>query len=661
MKSIKQTAALAITALVLVATLVLSLVTYSKAQTALTGTLHELLMSKAEDTADLIAAQLDSWLRIAAGIARNFDGNASGVSQQAYLRREASENSLLYIGMMQSDGTLILPNGQAIDASQQPYYTALVAGERTITTPFMSAADDNMVVAVAVPIAANNYIGLVGFLPGQALGTTIADVDFGETGYAYMLDGEATTIAHPNYDLVLQRDNDLENVKNDASLQELVTIQKEMVQGKAGAGRYDYNGTDRMLGYAPIPGTNWSLAFAAETSEVLNRITSIRQFVIVFFLGVLVVAIISASLLGGALANPINQVAKLAKTIADYDLTVSVPPQLLRRKDEVGQLANSFAATVTMLQGSIGTMNSFAQRLAAASAQLNENAQTVAADVEEATASTEEIAAGMETISASAEEVTASSQDMAASLNQLATEAGGAQIKTEEVKQRAQALSTDAKKASETSSRVYAEIKEQVTTAIERMQVVERINDLTQTISTIAAQTNLLSLNAAIEAARAGEAGRGFAVVADEVRKLAAHSGEAVANISDLTEEVGDASEQLVAAANRVLGFINDTVNKDYEAIVAVGEQYQTDAVSLSEATTTASSMSQEVLSMVQEVNQAIESIAATVTESAAGANQISAGAIQSAQAVNEVSELASKMSAASQELLQLVAKFKLT
>ncbi len=618
-------------------------------------------MSKAEDTADLVAAQLHAWNKVADGIARNFDENASWANQQAYLRREASENGLLYIGILQSDGTLILPNGQTADGSQQPYYAALSAGQTIITTPFKSAVDDNMVVAVAVPVVASNYIGLVGFLPGQALCTTMADVDFGETGYAYMLDGEATTIAHPNYDLVLQRDNDLENVKTDASLQGLVTIQQAMLEGNAGTGRYDYHGNDRMLGYAPIPGTNWSLAFAAETSEVLNRLVSMRQFLIVFYLAVLAVAIISAILLGGAIARPITQVANLAQTIADYDLTVTVPPHLLRRKDEVGQLAHSFAATLTMLQESLGIMNGFAQRLAAASAQLNENAQTVAADVQESTASTEEIAAGMETISASAQEVTASSQDMAASLSQLATDAGAAQVRTEEVKQRAQALSADANKASETSNRVYVEIRGQVTAAIERMQVVERINDLTQTISTIAAQTNLLSLNAAIEAARAGEAGRGFAVVADEVRKLAAHSGEAVANISDLTTEVGEASKQLVAAANRVLAYINDTVNKDYEAIVAVGDQYQADAAALSEAAAASSSMSQEVLSMVEEVNQAIESIAATVTQSAAGASQISAGSINSAQAVNEVSQLASNMSAASQELLQIVKQFKLS
>lgn len=67
-------------------------------------------------------------------------------------------------------------------------------------------------------------------------------------------------------------------------------------------------------------------------------------------------------------------------------------------------------------------------------------------------------------------------------------------------------------------------------------------------VNQVAANSNLLGLNAAIEAARAGEHGRGFAVVADEIRKMAVNSGEAVKDIKAILGKIGDNVESLKAA-----------------------------------------------------------------------------------------------------------------
>lgn len=84
------------------------------------------------------------------------------------------------------------------------------------------------------------------------------------------------------------------------------------------------------------------------------------------------------------------------------------------------------------------------------------------------------------------------------------------------------------------------------------------IRGITETITEIAARTNLLALNAAIEAARAGQHGRGFAVVANEVRQLAQRTKEATDDIGTMVREINDETERAVGAMIELTGKVTD-------------------------------------------------------------------------------------------------------
>lgn len=393
-----------------------------------------------------------------------------------------------------------------------------------------------------------------------------------------------------------------------------------------------------------------------EEEAQINALISRTIKMMIIILGVaIVIALLLARYIIDSVTRSIAKGQVVAEALAKGDFTVETQGG----KDEIGQLVKNLGDASTNLRKLINQSKDVTEEVSAATIDCTEAVSNVASNSEEMAASTEQVSAGFQEIAAAAEEITASNEELKRYIHELDEQASYGSNEAAEIEKRAQILKSQAVEAQTKATGIYKREKESLEKAIEESEVVQKIAELTQGISAIADQTNLLALNAAIEAARAGEHGRGFAVVADEVRKLAEQSAGTVKEIEDLVARVIKAHGDLSEGAMNTLRFINDVVVPDYNQLVETGNQYQLDANTVTDLTHKISSTAVILNEMVLSVASAMENVTQTISQGAAGSEQVAAAATGVSQEIEKVSNAMIKLSGYANELRSSVVRFK--
>lgn len=275
---------------------------------------------------------------------------------------------------------------------------------------------------------------------------------------------------------------------------------------------------------AAIPTGNWTLVLRASEASIMGPIW--RELVVRVGAGIALLSAIVCLLLyiSVGFSRRINRAVSVAERIADGDLTCKTGST--SAQDESGVLLRAvdrMAANLNSLVGAVKQaslhLNSTATQIAAAASQQDSTMQSF-------NAATSEIAASVRQISSTGQELLGTVEE----LHERTENTSGLANSGRSSLSNMEATMGQLSDATGSISSKLGRIREKA----------GAINAVVETITKVADQTNLLSINAAIEAEKAGEAGRGFLVVAREIRRLADQTAVATLDIEQMVRQMQD-------------------------------------------------------------------------------------------------------------------------
>lgn len=387
-------------------------------------------------------------------------------------------------------------------------------------------------------------------------------------------------------------------------------------------------------------------------SSLQKQITS--QLVILF--GLIIIYSGIALLFSARIARNINAIGEHVHEIANHNLTVQ--PLRLKTKDEIGQLSQNVNVMVEHMQAIILNITKTADTVHRHSGNLSHTSNEVRESSEQISATMQNLASGSE---AQAQHTAQLANTMTAFTETVsATDENG-----DHIRQASHQILDLTGSGNELMQASIEQMKKIDYVVGESLQKVESLTAQTREISTlvsvikeIADQTNLLALNAAIEAARAGEQGKGFAVVADEVRHLAEQVSHSV---TDITTIVSTIQNEATVVMDYLRGGYSE-VERGASQILETGETFTQINCSVSEMVDSLNTMSASLREMTKDsqmIQRSIEDVAAITEQTTAGIEQTTASVEMTSDKMSNVAENADELAHLSQELNEVVRKFR--
>ncbi len=399
--------------------------------------------------------------------------------------------------------------------------------------------------------------------------------------------------------------------------------------GERGFGRaVDYRGRDVVAAWCYLPSYRWGMTVKQDADEAYALVTFQRLAIVGLSLATIAGVTLAALAVARSISTPIRTAVDVARHVAAGDLRADVTAST---DDETGALLTAIQTMTNDLRGLIGRIQRSSVALISTATAIQATSSEQQQVIADYGASTSEAVAAVKEISATSQELLRTMTEV----NDVAADTGR--------------MATDGRRNLADMDGTMRQLAESTTSFGDTLAVISEraatINLAVTTITKVADQTNLLSINAAIEAEKAGEYGLGFLVVAREIRRLADQTAVASLDIERMVKEM----QHSVSAGVMEMDTFTEQVRSGVREIGAVSAKFG------------------EIISAVYGINERFGQVTEGMRAQSQGAEQIreamirlAEGATRTASSLDDFNKATSHLRAAVGDLKEEVSRFTL-
>lgn len=542
------------------------------------------------------------------------------------------------IGIPTRDGDRLKSLQESLLTSDGVYNTGILK----------SPATEKQIVSMYAPVFDNNK-NPIGYVGAALYINDVAEI-FSDTSslgydsmYVYTVNGhDGIMIQHPSEEKIGQP------VENEAVKQILAQISNNE-EVKPGIISYEFKGQNKYAAYFVGNNNDYITVLTVDEKDVLEDINQLSGIYILTAIVLIIVFVILALIFAGNMASPLKKLDGFTRELATGNLNADI--ETSAKVKEISSIIES----ANLLKS---TMKSVLSNIHTSMDELDHNMVGVDNSIGECSNAVRGVSTAIDGISNGAVSMSESVQitannvvDVGENITNIQTSVKCAKENADEVSKISIALRENLNNLIDANRNTIQISQEVVRGIAESNEAVKSINIATDVITSIASQTNLLSLNASIEAARAGEQGKGFAVVASEIKTLAEQSTQSAQEIRDIISNL----VQKFSVSTELVEKIKESITIEGDVLDNVQGSFNAVTHSMNQT----SENINDIYGKTNELSIAKDNIINEVSNLSAIAQENAASCEETTTVIDNINETIEKINLSSKDTVHLSEKLK--